>query len=144
MATITLTAKTPAGGAISDGTLNISGKVIYGTVPSYRQWNENARRTTDGIKHAEQNGVEICTVILRMKALSKVDGVAFRTWFRTKLKYQLNRFDIGLNGNLVDLGSGEGVDISLAEYPKSILSDRELRLVVPGLYDLNLPFEYNL
>jgi len=144
MAMITFTAKTSAGVAVVDGSINISGNVIYGTNPNYEQWNENARRTTDGIKHVEQNGVEICTVVLRMKGISKAEGVAFRTWFRTKLKYQYNRFDVGLNSNLVDLGLGEGVDISLAEYPNSKLTDQVLRLVVPGIYELNLPLEYNL
>lgn len=133
-------ARTPAGVSINDLAVTVRA-IVYGTDFIDVQWNQESHRTLDGQLQTFTNGIVITPGLIICKGLTKVMGKTFLTWFREDLIYQENRFDILLNGNLIDLGLGEGVDLTQCNYTKNS-SEGLYSLHAPGFYNFKIPYEF--
>ena len=132
-------AKTPAGATINNLPVTVRA-VVYGTGFYDTQLNQQSHRTLDGNLQTFTNGIVLHTGTMILKGLTKPQGELFIAWWRDDLQFKENRFDIELNGNLINIGNGEGVDALICNSLVSS-SDTIYSLHSPGFYNFKFNFE---
>ena len=133
---VTMTFKTLAGGA-----LVIDCQVVYGTVFDDERYNQFSARMGDGTLRTYDTGRNIVKGIIIMKAVSLVQGELLRTWIRADAIFQLNTFTITPSHSSIDIGNGDGVAVTGANFI-GLSTEGVFEKLSPGIYKLNFPFSF--
>lgn len=125
----------------STNTVDVVGKVVYGTDFWDDRRNQYELDVADGNDVVYDNGPTICHGVLVMKAVTYAYGDAFRTWLRTYALWAYNTFTISAVANL-DLGKGKNTQLTSVRYDGGASLKGVFTFVSPGYYDINFPYRF--
>jgi len=125
----------------SGGTVILNGSISYGTEYFHKRIGQFSTTAMSGAEYMYDSGFTKISGILMVRAVSKAEGLALRTWIKDVIKFRLNTFAIFIPG--IDVGGGTSATLNGCRLAESD-SQGVLKAVPPDNFDVRLEYTCNV
>ena len=125
----------------ASGSVTVDGHIVYESEYDIERLNQYSLLLPDGTDLVYDNGINKVYGTLVIKGVSKEQGLAFESWVREKIVWQLHGFTISAVADF-NLGNGFGFGATNVRYDGGTKMSKILKYISPGEYELRFPYKF--